>query len=130
MLIDASAILSIVFEEPEAAQFAQAIAAAPERLMSVVNWFEVMMVVESRLGRASADKARLILEELEITPLPFDAVQLREAVDVWRRYGKGKHSAALNMGDCCAYAAAVSTGNDLLFKGNDFILTDISRAAW
>lgn len=108
---------------------AEAIAAATERVMPVVNWLEVMIVVEGRFGRESANEARLILEELEIRPLPMDSRQLHEAVDAWRRYGKGRHPAGLNMGDCCAYAAAAVLGQELLCKG-DFERTDVARAEW
>jgi ribonuclease VapC len=130
MVIDSSAIVAIVFRERESQRLAEAIAAAPEKLMSVVNWLEVMMVVESRLGREAANEARLILEELQVRPFPADVKQLHEAVDAWRRYGKGRHPAGLNMGDCCAYAAAVVLGQELLFKGADFGLTDIAQASW
>lgn len=130
MVIDSSAIVAIVFGEPEAERFAAAILAAPRRLIAVANWFEVMMVVEGRHGRDRANDARIFLEELKVSPIPMDFVQLHEAVDVWRRYGKGNHPAALNFGDCCAYAAAVSLREDLLFKGTDFGKTDVAVAAW
>jgi ribonuclease VapC len=130
MVVDSSAIIAIVFGEPERLRIIQAILAAPARLMSVVNWLEVMIVVEARFGREAADEARLILEELEVRPLPMDADQLHESVDAWRRYGKGRHPAGLNMGDCCAYAAAVACSHDLMFKGGDFARTDIAVAAW
>lgn len=130
MVIDSSAIIAIVFRESEAQRFVAAILAAPQRRMPVVNWLETMIVVESRYGRESADEARLMLEELEVRPLPMDLRQLHEAVDAWRRYGKGRHAAALNMGDCCAYAAAVLHNEELLFKGGDFARTDVVKADW
>ncbi len=130
MVIDSSAIIAIAFREPEAEKIIAAILAAPERLMPVANWLEVMIVVESRFGREAANEARLILEELEVRPLPMDAMQLHESVDAWRRYGKGRHRAALNMGDCCAYAAAMSLGQELLFKGDEFARTDVAVAKW
>jgi ribonuclease VapC len=130
MIIDSSAIVAIVFREPEAERLASAILAAPHRLMPVANWLEVMIVVESRFGREAANGTRILLEELEIRPHPMDPSQLSEAIEAWRRYGKGRHPAGLNLGDCCAYAAAVSSGEDLLFKGNDFAQTDVTAAAW
>jgi len=130
MVVDSSAIAAIVFLEPEAQRLTQAILAASDRLMPVANWLEVMIVVEGRLGREAANEARLILEELQVRPLPMDIGQLHESVDAWRRYGKGRHPAALNMGDCCAYAAATSLGQELLFKGDDFARTDVAIAAW
>ncbi len=130
MVIDASAIIAIVLEEPEAERMAAAIAAAGNRKMSAVNWLETLMVVEGRLGAASADDALLILRELEVEAVPFSRQQMIEARAAWKRFGKGHHPAALNLGDCCAYATALIMGEELLFKGNDFSRTDIPAAKW
>ncbi len=130
MIIDSSAILAIVFGEPEAPRMALAIAQAPVRQMSAVNWFETLMVVEGRYGRASSDETLLILKTLEVEALAFDAAQITEARSAWQRYGKGRHPAALNLGDCCAYATAIITGQKLLFKGEDFGQTDVQLADW
>lgn len=130
MIIDSSAIVCIIFREPEAERFASAILAASERLMPVANWLETMIVVESRYGRDAANEARLLLDELQVRPLPMDEQQLTESMEAWRRYGKGRHPAGLNMGDCCAYAAAISLGQELLFKGSDFSQTDVVPVAW
>jgi ribonuclease VapC len=130
VIIDSSAVLALVFEEPESARIATAIAAATRRRMSTVNWLETLMVVEGRLGVESADDAQLILRELEVEALPFDREQMIEARAAWRRFGKGRHPAALNLGDCCAYAAALVTGDELLYKGDDFSKTDIAAVAW
>lgn len=130
MIIDSSAILAIVFQEPEAERVAYAIVAVPVRRMSVVNWLETLIVVEARYGAESSDEALLILQSLQIEPVPFDREQMLEARGAWRRFGKGRHRAALNLGDCCAYAAAVTTGEPLLFKGEDFSFTDIARVEW
>ncbi len=130
MIVDSSAVLAIAFNEPEAERFATAIAQRPERSIAAVNWLEVMMVVESRHGEESADDVLLILEQLGVETLAFDAEQAYEAREAWRRFGKGRHAAGLNLGDCAAYAAAVVTGRPLLFKGNDFTQTDVVRAEW
>jgi ribonuclease VapC len=130
MIVDASAILAIAFQEPEAARFAAAIIDAPERHISSVNWLETMMVVESRAGALAADDTLLILGQLAVKTLPFDAAQMHEAHEAWRTYGKGRHPAALNLGDCCAYAASRIEGLPLLFKGNDFEKTDVEKAPW
>jgi ribonuclease VapC len=130
MIIDSSAVLAIAFQEPEAERFATAIAEAPERAISAVNWLEVMMVVESRNGEESADDVLLILEQLGVETLAFDAGQAYEAREAWRRFGKGRHPAGLNLGDCCAYAAANIKGRPLLFKGRDFEQTDVAQAHW
>ena len=130
MIIDSSAILAIVFAEPEAERMASAIATASRRRMSTVNWLETLMLVEGRHGAESADDAQLILRELEVEALPFDREQMIEARAAWRRFGNGRHTAALNLGDCCAYAAALTTRDELLFKGDDFPKTDIAPFAW
>lgn len=128
MIVDSSAVLAIAFQEPEAERFATAIAEAPERAMSAVNLLEVMMVVESRYGEESADDVLLILEQLGVEILPFDAEQANEARAAWRRFGKGHHPAGLNLGDCAAYAASVVTGRPLLFKGDDFLKAGVASA--
>ncbi len=125
MIVDSSAILAIVFLEPEADRLVRCLVAEPERAMSAVNWFETLMVVESRHGAAAADKTLLLLEQLEMEPIPFDWQHILEAQRAWRRYGKGRHPAGLNMADCAAYAAARIAGRPLLFKGDDFSKTDI-----
>lgn len=130
MVIDSSAILAIVLQESEARRMAEAIARAPGRRMSAVNWLETLMVVEARHGVESADEALLILRDLEIQAVPFDLDQMHEARAAWRRFGKGRHPAGLNLGDCCAYAAAITSGEPLLCKGEDFQKTDVELAAW
>jgi ribonuclease VapC len=130
MIVDSSAILAIAFQEPEAARFVSAIINAAERHISAVNWLETMMVVESRWGVEAADDALLMMGQLGVQPLPFDGVHMQEAHEAWRSYGKGRHPAALNLGDCCAYAASKIEGQPLLFKGNDFERTDVDKANW
>jgi ribonuclease VapC len=130
MVIDSSAILAIVFQEPEAEAFARAIAEAAVRFMSTVSWLETLLVVEGRHGRESSDDALLILRDLEIQAVPFDPEQMHEARRAWQRFGKGRHPAGLNLGDCCAYALAAIRSEPLLFKGDDFSRTDVAGAAW
>ena len=130
MVIDSSAILAIVFEEQESFSFALLIDSSIKRKMSAVNWFETLMVVESRRNRQAADKAALLLLELAIQPIVFDRDHIYAAQSAWRRFGKGRHPAALNMSDCAAYATAVIAGEPLLFKGDDFAKTDVARVAW
>ena len=83
------------------------------------------MVVEGRLGAAPGDDALLILRELEVEAVPFDLEQMDVARGAWRRLGKGRHPAARNLEDCCAYALAPVRSEALLFKGVDFARTDI-----
>ena len=130
MVIDSSAILAIVFQEPEARRMAEAIARAPLRRMSAVNWLESLLVVEARHGIESADETLLILRDLEIQAMPFDLDQMHAARAAWQRFGKGRHPAGLNLGDCCAYAAAITSIEPLLCKGEDFQKTDVPLAEW
>jgi ribonuclease VapC len=130
MVIDSSALLAIVFQEPEARRMAEAIASAPVRRMSAVNWLESLLVVEARHGGESADATLLLIRDLDIEAVPFDLEQMHEARCAWQRFGKGRHPAALNLGDCCAYAAAITSGEPLLYKGEYFQKTDVDQAPW
>lgn len=128
MVVDSSAIVAILFNEPERNAFADALSAAAVRLMSSVNVLEAAVVVSSRKGPHGARELDLLLHRAEIEVTPFTPDHLRLARDVYERYGKGRHPAGLNLGDCCAYALARYTGEPLLFKGNDFQRTDITPA--
>jgi len=126
MVIDTSAIVAILFGEPEAERLAHAIAADATRLMSSFTVLECAVVVEARKGEAGGHELDLLLHRIGVRILSFDAEQLELARDAWRRYGKGRHPAGLNIGDCCAYALAKSQGEPLLFKGDDFRQTDVA----
>jgi len=130
MVIDSSALLSIGFEEPEQDRLVLAIAQTARRLISPVNWTESMIVAESRKGREAAERLRLLADTLSIRMAPFSEDTAWEAHQAWRFFGKGRHPAALNMGDCWAYATARMTGEPLLFKGDDFARTDVKSVAW
>jgi ribonuclease VapC len=125
MVIDSSAALAILLGEVEDDLFAGAIDADPTRLMSAVSVLETSIVVEARKGPAAGRELDLFLHRGRIDIVPFNAHQLELARDAYRRYGKGYHRAALNFGDCCAYALAAASGEPLLFKGGDFIHTDV-----
>jgi ribonuclease VapC len=125
MVIDSSAALAILLGEPEDDLFAAAIEADPMRIMSAVSVLETSIVVEARKGPAAGRELDLLVHRGRIDIVPFNAHQLELARDAYRRYGKGYHRAALNFGDCCAYALSAASGEPLLFKGRDFIHTDI-----
>ncbi|MEX2543475.1 MAG: type II toxin-antitoxin system VapC family toxin [Trueperaceae bacterium] len=128
MVIDTSAILAVLENEAEASTFKLEIASAAVRLMSAGTYLETAMVVESRKGADGIGELRLLLGSAGIRLVPFDAEQAMTAQQAFSRYGKGRHRAALNFGDCFSYALAKSTGEPLLFKGNDFSETDIPLA--
>ena len=128
MIVDSSAVLAILFDEPDAERFDTAIAAAPACRMSLVNVFEASIVLEGRGGAAAGQDLDPFLEDAGIESVPVTAAHVAAARQAWRRFGKGNHPAALNFGDCFAYALAAATGEPLLFKGGDFALTDIEAA--
>lgn len=125
MVIDTSAIIAIAFNEPDAFEFEQRIADDPVRLMSAANVLEAAMVIETRLGEAGGSELDLWLHKADVEVVAVEAEHADLARRAWRRYGKGRHMAGLNYGDCFAYALATATGEPLLFKGNDFAQTDI-----
>ena len=128
MVIDSSVIGAILFEEPDASVYVSAILNDVTRLMSAATLVEISMVV-MRLQRpdpiAALDE---LLSRLRIAILPFDHEQAILARDAFRRFGKGRHPAGLNYGDCLSYALSKQSGEALLFKGNDFSQTDITAA--
>ena len=128
MIIDTSALFAIVNEEPDASLYERAIRDAPHPRMSLATYLEATIVVE---GRLDEDKGRELEdlvkgEDIELVPVTLDQVEV--AQKAWRDFGKGNHRAALNYGDCFAYALARTSGEPLLFKGNDFSQTDIPPA--
>lgn len=126
MVIDTSALVAILFDEPEAERFADAIEADPVRLVSAATLVECGILVEARRGEAAGRELDLALHRAHATVVPVDERQAEIARSAWRRYGKGRHPAALNLGDCFAYALSVDRGEPLLFKGNDFSRTDVT----
>ena len=130
MVIDSSAVIAILLGEPEAARLVQAVAAASVRLMSSFSALECAIVIEARKGEAGARELDLLLHRAGVEIAAFDADQQEIARDAWRRFGKGRHPAGLNIGDCCAYALAVVSREKLLFKGTDFSRTDVAAAPY
>jgi ribonuclease VapC len=128
MVIDSSALLAILLDEPERAIFRSAIARSGIRLTSVATVFETSMVLLGRLGEPGLAALTALLTIADIASVPFDLQQGALALDAFRRFGKGRNPARLNLGDCISYALAKSTGEPLLFKGDDFLKTDVKRA--
>ena len=128
MIVDSSAILAVLNREDDADRYDDAIVTARNCRMSVANLLETFIVVESRGGAAAGRRFEAFLESAGIEPMPVTIEQLDAARRAWRRFGKGNHPAALNFGDCFAYALAEATGEPLLFKGDDFAKTDIDAA--
>lgn len=127
MVLDTSAILAILLKENERDFFIGSIERDPVRLMSTVNALESALVIEARKGEPGGREFDLLLHKTRIDVVSFTREHLDQARSAWRRYGKGNHPAALNFCDCCAYALSKISGEALLFKGNDFNRTDVTR---
>jgi ribonuclease VapC len=128
MVIDTSAIVAIALDEPEAASFERKIADDPIRLISAATVFEAGMVLEAKLGEAGGAELDLWLHKVGVEIVPVDAEHADQARRAWRRFGRGRHAASLNYGDCFSYALAALSQEPLLFKGDDFSKTDVRRA--
>jgi len=128
MIIDTSALVAILLGEPEAEAFALAIAGDSKRLISAFTALETGIVIEAKKGESGGRELDLLLHQAKIEVVPLTAEQSEISRLAWRKYGKGRHPAGLNIGDCCSYALAKCAGEPLLFKGNDFSQTDVNTA--
>lgn len=128
MIIDTSALLAVLLGEPDAGRFENSIARAWPRRMSTVALLEAAMVIESRGGARAGQALDELLEKAEIQLVPVTFAHASAARRAWRRFGKGNHPAALNFGDCFAYALAQVICEPLLFKGENIARTDVEAA--
>lgn len=126
MVIDTSALVAILFNEPERREFNEAMEAAESRVMSVATFVEVSMVIESRLGSEGLRDLDLFVERAGIELAAVDSEQAHVARRAFSRFGKGRHPAGLNYGDCFSYALATVRREPLLYKGEDFPQTDVT----
>jgi ribonuclease VapC len=130
VIIDTSALVAILFAEPDAAAYAAAIATARERRLSAASYVEAAIVIDGRRDPIASRRFDDLLREARIVIEPVDESQARIARDAYRDFGRGSgHPARLNFGDCFAYALSRCRGEPLLYKGHDFIHTDIASAA-
>lgn len=130
MIIDSSALLAIVFQEPEEDVFVHAIRAADTRLMSAGNWLESNIAGFSRKGQDAVETLEWLKMRLQITVVPMTQTQADIARFAFMKFGKGNHAAKLNFGDCMAYALSKESGEPLLFKGDYFAKTDVTAVAY
>lgn len=128
MVIDTSAVVAILSDEPERPEFVAKIAADARKLVSAAALLEMSIVTEARLGEAGGRELDLLLHRAKAQIVAVDETQVEIARAAWRRYGKGRDAAGLNFGDLFSYALARTAGEPLLFKGNDFSRTDIPVA--
>jgi ribonuclease VapC len=129
MIVDSSALVAMMLSEPESQRIKAAIGNASCRL-AAPTYLESSMVLTSRAGLDAARDLDMVITYLDIEVVPFTRSQASLARDAFHRFGKGRHPAGLNFGDCMAYALAKETGEELLFKGTDFAQTDIAIAAY
>lgn len=128
IVLDSSAVLAILFAEPDSELLIDALEAAPAAAMSVANALECVMKLAPRPGLDESDKLDAFVALYEIRLAPVDAVHLRLARAAYLKFGKGRHPAGLNYGDCFTYALARSLDAPLLFVGDDFSKTDLIGA--
>lgn len=128
IVVDSSALVAILLNEAERAEFTAAILAADAAQIGAPNFLEASMVAEALQGTSGCRDLDRLSASVGLDVVAFDATHIESARDAFRRFGKGRHRASLNFGDCCAYALAKSLDAPLLFKGKDFPLTDLKRA--
>lgn len=127
IVADSSALVAVVLGEPDAEVFRDVLGTGVIAL-SAASLTETRMVVESRAGMDATRDLDLLVADAEIDVVAYDSAHAAVAHTAWRRFGKGRHPASLNLGDCMAYATARLAGAPLLFKGDDFAQTDIVSA--
>lgn len=130
MVIDTSALLAILLSEPELVALSTAIFKSKNRYMSAVSLLEASIVLQLRLDGSPFVHLDGIVQKMEIDIVAFDNEQTLLARNAYKKFGKRNHKAKLNFGDCCSYALAKHLNEKLLFKGNDFGLTDVKIAAY
>lgn len=130
MVLDTSAVIAILLGEPEADRMVVAIDAARARRLSAASLLEAGIVMQGRFGYAGEQELDLLLNRMSVETIAVTAGHANLARSAYRRFGKGRHPAGLNYGDCFSYALAAALQEPLLFKGNDFGHTDIAIAAY
>ena len=130
MVIDTSAIIAILLREPSSPQLVAALDATTTRMISAASVVEASLVLLARNGEAGDGQLDRFLQTLGAEIVPVDAEHVAAARDAALRYGRGRHPAALNFGDCFSYALSAVAGEPLLFVGDDFARTDVERVDW
>ncbi len=128
MIVDTSALVAVLTGEPDAERLLDLMIGADRLAVSAATLVEASIVLESRWGPEAVSDLHALLADLEAEVLPVDEQQALTAARAWRRFGKGRHPASLNLGDLFSYAAASSQGEALLFTGDDFTQTDLPEA--
>jgi ribonuclease VapC len=129
MVVDTSALVAILKVEPDASTLLRRLGSSGANRIAIATLLEAQMVVISQLNEAGLAELELLINRAQIQVVPFNADHMRWALHGWRHYGKGRHRAALNLGDCFSYGLAKAMDAPLLFKGEDFQYTDVKVAA-
>ena len=129
MVVDTSALVSILKVEQDASTLLRRLGNSGANRIATATLLEAQMVVISQLNEAGLAELELLMNRVQIQVMPFNADHMRWALHGWRHYGKGRHKAALNLGDCFSYGLAKAMDAPLLFKGEDFQYTDVKVAA-
>ena len=129
MVVDTSALLAVIFDEPECEGFVRILSRDRSPIMGAPTVLEASIVTADRVGTKGLSRLRRTMRTLRISVEPFGLRESRVAVRAFLKYGKGRHRARLNFGDCLSYAVAKTRRQQLLFKGEDFSHTDVERAA-
>lgn len=127
MVIDTSAVMAVLLGEPQRGAVESLMQAGPCRISAAIQ-VELALVAEGRSGPEGARIVEEFIDRFDIDVVPVDARMARTAINGWRRYGKGRHPAGLNFGDCFSYALAIELDETLLFVGDDFSKTDVESA--
>jgi ribonuclease VapC len=128
VIVDSSALIAILYAEDDAEKYALALASAEQRFISAGNCLETGIVIDHQRGAAAGRQFDALLVRANIVVEPVNREQADIARQAYLDFGKGRHPAGLNFGDCFSYALASYLGMPLLFKGDDFTLTDIASA--
>jgi ribonuclease VapC len=128
MILDSSAVVAVALREPDHERVLAALGSASRLGIGAPTLVETTIVLSARLGRDARGLVSRFLLEGDVAVVPFTDAHFGVALDAWLRYGRGRHPAGLNFGDCLAYATARLTREPLLFTGDDFTRTDIESA--
>lgn len=128
MIVDSSVLIATLLGEADSAVYIEALSGSGRKFMSSFTYLESAIVIEARKGTEGSRALAELVSVAEIEQVAFDAALAEVALDAWRRYGKGRHPAGLNIGDCASYALARVMNKPLLFKGDDFTKTDVPSA--
>ena len=129
LVVDTSALIALLLQEPEAEDLLDLAGRAEQVHLSAATRLELTLVAEGSRFNSTSSEIEALLNNLRVQMLPFDANHLHWALHGWRHYGQGRHKAALNLGDCFSYGLAKAMDAPLLFKGEDFLYTDVKVAA-